>query len=209
MWTFVQTLALFLFVPETYIPTLRKQKAIRLRKATGDNNYFAPLEKEDLNLGHAILVSCYKPFQLVLYDRMALLLNTWTSLILGILYLAFQAYPFIFGINHGFNTQDTGLAFLGIGLGMILALMTQPFWNRLYAREAERHGGVLPPESRLYMGEVGGVLTPLGMVSTSSHLPPTPQYPGSSLSSPPFSSAQAPTLSSPASLHISLRPTDL
>ncbi|KIK70121.1 hypothetical protein GYMLUDRAFT_151768 [Collybiopsis luxurians FD-317 M1] len=163
IWTFVQTLALFLLVPETYVPILQKQKAIRLRKTTGDDKYFAPLEQEDINLGHAILVSCYKPFQLVLYDRMALLLNTWTSLILGILYLAFQAFPVVFETNHGLNVQDTGLAFLGIGLGMILALATQPYWNRLYDREAEKNGGVVSPESRLYMGEVGGVLTPLGL----------------------------------------------
>ncbi|KAJ4495461.1 MFS general substrate transporter [Lentinula lateritia] len=151
IWTFTQTLALFIFVPET------------LRKSTGDESYFAPLEKGEINLGQAILVSCYKPFQLVLYDRMALLLNTWTSLILGILYLAFQAFPIIFETNHGFNMQETGLAFLGIGLGMLCGLASQPYWNRVFAREAEKNGGVAPPEARLYMGEIGGILTPLGL----------------------------------------------
>ncbi|KAJ3846003.1 major facilitator superfamily domain-containing protein [Lentinula lateritia] len=167
IWTFTQTLALFIFVPETYIPVLRKQKAIRQAEKichfNGDKSYFAPLEKSEINLGQAILVSCYKPFQLVLYDRMALLLNTWTSLILGILYLAFQAFPIIFETNHDFNMQETGLAFLGIGLGMLCGLASQPYWNQVFAREAEKNGGVAPPEARLYMGEVGGILTPLGL----------------------------------------------
>ncbi|KAJ3781401.1 major facilitator superfamily domain-containing protein [Lentinula aff. detonsa] len=164
IWTFTQTFALFVFIPETYVPVLRKRKAnTPLRKTTGDNRYFAPLEKNEINLAQAILISCYKPFQLVLYDRMALLLNTWTSLILGILYLAFQAFPVIFETNHGFNMQDTGLAFLGIGIGMLSGLASQPYWNRVYAREAEKNGGVAPPEARLYMGEIGGILTPFGL----------------------------------------------
>lgn len=64
------------------------------------------------------------------YDRMALLLNIWSALLLGILYLAFQAFPIIFEQGHGFNMQTSGLAFLGIGLGMILSFTSQPFWNR-------------------------------------------------------------------------------
>lgn len=52
------------------------------------------------------------------------------SVILGILYLSFQAYPFIFGTIHGFNTQSSGMSFLGIGVGMLMAISTQPFWNR-------------------------------------------------------------------------------
>lgn len=52
------------------------------------------------------------------------------ALVLGILYLAFQAFPIIFEGVHGFDMQMTGLTFTGIGLGMLLAISTQPFWNR-------------------------------------------------------------------------------
>ena len=51
-------------------------------------------------------------------------------MILGILYLTFQAFPLIFGTLHGFNTQSSGMSFLGIGIGMVMAVSTQPFWNR-------------------------------------------------------------------------------
>lgn len=77
---------------------------------------------------------------------MALLLDTWYDLvsirvlqahvasrnavILGILYLAFQVFPIIFEGGHGFTVQETGLGYLGIGLGMIIGLATQPYWNR-------------------------------------------------------------------------------
>ena len=87
--------------------------------------------------------------ELLLFDRMALLLDTWleqcdlsmldesadhdrsrNALILGVLYLAFQAFPIIFEGVHGFDMQMTGLTFIGIGLGMLSAVFTQPFWNR-------------------------------------------------------------------------------
>jgi hypothetical protein len=90
-------------------------------------------------------------------------------LILGIFYLTFQAFPIIFGRLHGFNTQMTGLTFIGIGIGMVLALCTQPLWNRLNARMVVKYNGSPPPEARLIMGMWGAVLIPIG---TSFHPPP-------------------------------------
>ncbi|KAF8659474.1 hypothetical protein AX16_001841 [Volvariella volvacea WC 439] len=163
IWTFAQFVALFLCVRETYTPVLLKAKARRLRRITGDSRYWSPLDKAEQRLSRAILISCYKPFQLMFYDRMALLLNIWTALILGILYLAFQAFPVIFQQGHNLNVQSTGMTFLGIGFGMILAISTQPYWNRLYARHAKANNGLIPPETRLIMGQLGGVLVPLGL----------------------------------------------
>ena len=62
--------------------------------------------------------------------RLTLLKLYRNSLILGILYLTFQAFPIIFEGRHGFNMQSTGLTFLGMAIGMLLGLCTQPYWNR-------------------------------------------------------------------------------
>lgn len=162
-WIFGQCILLFIFVPETYAPVLLKKKAARLRKETGNLKYYAPLDRTQGSLASAILISCYKPFQLVLFDRMALLLNTWNALLLGILYLAFQAFPIIFEDKHHFDLQMTGLSFLGLGIGMLLALSTLPLWNRFFERKAKQFDGTYPPEVRLIMGQVGSVLVPVGL----------------------------------------------
>ncbi|KAH7921993.1 MFS general substrate transporter [Leucogyrophana mollusca] len=162
-WVFVELLMLILFVPETYVPVILKKKASRVRKSTGDAKHYAPLDRREGSLTRAIAVSCYKPFQLLLFDRMALLLDTWTALLLGILYLAFQAFPVIFMDNHDFNIQSTGLTFIGIGIGMFSGISTQPIWNRIFAREAAKFDGKAPPETRLIMGQVGGILVPLSL----------------------------------------------
>jgi len=64
IWSFLQVVALVCFVPETYVPVILKQKAQRLREMTGNQNYYAPLEKENASLGRAIIISCYRPFRM-------------------------------------------------------------------------------------------------------------------------------------------------
>lgn len=108
-----------------------------------------------------------------------------TSLLLGIIYLSFQAFPIVFENGHGFNAQTTGLTFLGIALGMFIGVSTQPYWNRYVSitlnffffqsvdaysiglcnrqsrRYREAHGNY-PPEEILRIGQVGGILAPIG-----------------------------------------------
>lgn len=75
------------------------------------------------------LSSSSPPSLLTLIQSHSILITPRSSIVLGVIYLAFQAFPIIFEDNHGFNMQCTGLTFSGIGLGMILALCSQPYWN--------------------------------------------------------------------------------
>ncbi|KAH9989424.1 major facilitator superfamily domain-containing protein [Russula vinacea] len=135
IWSFLQVVALICFVPETYAPVILKWKAERyLRKSGGNKHYYAPLEKMDISLGRSIFVSCYKPFQL-LSDHMIFLINLWCALILGILYLTFEAFPIIFIEKHKFSKQMTG------------------------------NNGDPPPEFRLVMGQIGGILVSISLFS--------------------------------------------
>jgi len=45
------------------------------------------------------------------------------SFVYGIVYLLFEAYPFVFERNHGFNTGENGLAFLGFFGGGFLTVI--------------------------------------------------------------------------------------
>jgi hypothetical protein len=73
----------------------------------------------------AILTSVLLSTQL-----MVLFLDLWSAMILGILYLSFGGLPYVFRVQHGFTLQQTGLAFLGIGFGQVVAVLCQPFFNR-------------------------------------------------------------------------------
>ncbi|VDC02929.1 unnamed protein product [Peniophora sp. CBMAI 1063] len=162
IWSAFQIIALYMFVPETYAPVILAGKASRLRKETQDDRYFAEAEHHTGSFAQKLVVSCYKPFQLILYDRIAFLINLWNALILGIIYLTFQAFPIVFGDVHGFAPEIVGICFLGIALGVIFALASQPYWNMRSRRYREEHGDP-PPEFCLVMGQVGGVLVALGL----------------------------------------------
>ncbi|KAI9443577.1 MFS general substrate transporter [Lactarius indigo] len=161
IWSFVEVVAIIYFVPETYIPVILKQKAQRLRKTSGDARYYAPIERENFRLGQSIVSSCYRPFQLLFFDPMALLIDLWTSFTMGLMYLTFEAFPIIFMDVHHFSIQMTGLTFIGTGAGVFIGLATTPFWNRLFAK---KHGDP-PPEFRLLIGQAGAVLVSASLFS--------------------------------------------
>ncbi|KIP10638.1 hypothetical protein PHLGIDRAFT_22099 [Phlebiopsis gigantea 11061_1 CR5-6] len=163
IWTFVTWVLLIAIVPETFVPYILKQKAAKLRKASGDDRFWAALDRRTMSLPQLILRSCYVPVELLLVDRMALLLDLWSALLLGILYLTFQAFPIIFGTVHGFAIQFVGMSFLGIGIGMVIGLLCQPLFNRRMRRLTLEHKGHPPPETRLFSAMIGGVMVPVSL----------------------------------------------
>ena len=42
----------------------------------------------------------------------------------------YQAFPLVFGNNHGFNLWQTGLTFLGLFVGNVIGVSCDPFWRR-------------------------------------------------------------------------------
>jgi len=71
---------------------------------------------------------------------MAVILNVYTAVLLGLLYLFFGAFPLIFKTNHGFNLWQVGLTFTGLLVSMIVACAMTPVWNRVrhWLREKRR-----------------------------------------------------------------------
>ena len=45
IWAFIQWMLVCLFIPETYHPVLLRNKARKLRKESGDERWWAPIEK--------------------------------------------------------------------------------------------------------------------------------------------------------------------
>ncbi|KAL1410978.1 hypothetical protein Q8F55_001921 [Vanrija albida] len=164
IWAGVMTVALWVVVPEGYHPVVLARKAAALRKSTGDERYYAPIERTNRSFARAVATSCKTPFVLLATQPMVLFLDVWSAVVLGVMYLFFGGIPYVFRTQHGFDVQSTGMAFLGIGAGQVASSLTQPLFNRRYARKAAKLGGPPPPEDRLYAGKYGAVLCPLGVL---------------------------------------------
>ncbi|KAI1411776.1 putative bicyclomycin resistance protein [Hypoxylon sp. FL1857] len=163
IWAFVELVMIVLFAPETYHPIKLREKARKLRKETGDERWKAPMEKSTKSVARSIGYSLLRPFQLLIFEPMCLLLCLFSAILLGVLYLFFGAFGLVFGNTYGFNLWQTGLCFLGIFVGMIISSASDPIWRRINHRILERNNGVHEPEFRLPPAIAGALLTPIGL----------------------------------------------
>ncbi len=173
IWSATELALIIAFVPETYEPVLLRRKAIRLRAATGDTRLQAPIERLQRSVAGTVLWSCIRPFQLLFSEPMCFSLCLLTSLLLGILYLFFGAFPLVFGVGRGWNLAQIGLSFIGIMVGMMLGIVTDPIWKRQYVKLVRRKAANAPPgstpdaaepEFRLPPTIWGAWLVPVGLI---------------------------------------------
>lgn len=144
-------------------PIKLREKARLLRKETGDDRWKSPMEKSTKSIPRTIGLSLLRPFQLLIFEPMCLLLCIFSAILLGVLYLFFGAFGVIFGHNYGFNLWQTGLSFLGIFVGMVVCSVTDPLWRRVHGWLVERNNGIQEPEFRLGPAIAGSIVVPIGL----------------------------------------------
>ncbi|KAK8864681.1 hypothetical protein IAR55_001933 [Kwoniella newhampshirensis] len=162
----VMTVATILIVPETYAPTILRKKARQLQAASeaeGRNEVFiAKYDRIKKTKVEIIKIGLTRPFQLLFTELIVGCLAIYGALIYGILYLFFTAFPIVFQEVRGWTVGEGGLAFLGMGVGLILGNIINPLGNIWY-RRASTNGRTAPPEARLPMCCIGAVLAPIGL----------------------------------------------
>ncbi|PVH92613.1 MFS transporter [Periconia macrospinosa] len=170
IWSGLQLGLIVFLVPETYHPVLLRQKAAILRKETGNPEWIAPIEKLSRSIAKTVLWSCIRPFQLLFFEPMCLNLCILSAILLGILYLFFGAFPLVFQNNHGFSISQTGLSFMGLFVGMLVGISSDPVWKSCYNRLVQRReqqggepGASSEPEFRLPSTIVGAWVVPISL----------------------------------------------
>ncbi|KAI1461038.1 MFS general substrate transporter [Annulohypoxylon moriforme] len=163
IWAFVEFVMILLFAPETYHPIKLREKARKLRKETGDERWKAPIEKSTKSVIATVGNSLLRPFQLLIFEPMCLLLCIFSAILLGVLYLFFGAFGLVFGDTYGFNLWQSGLSFLGIFTGMIICSAIDTIWRWRYLQLLEKNDGRPEPEFRLPSAICGAILVPIGL----------------------------------------------
>lgn len=86
-------------------------------------------------------------------------------MIYGILYLCFVAYPLIYRDLRGWSLGVTGLSFIGIGVGTMLAIVTEPLARRIVnSHQKDPATGRVYPEACISIVCVGSILCPIGQL---------------------------------------------
>ncbi|KAG2226712.1 hypothetical protein INT45_001059 [Circinella minor] len=119
------------FLPETYSPVL-------LRRKYGQGSLVESL-KQNFDI-QTILI---RPFKLLATEPILFLMSLYVSIIYALLYAFFGSYPIVFGDIFGLNSGFVGLMFIGVLIGVFLALLFAPYWEKRYKNSKQT------PEDRL------------------------------------------------------------
>jgi MFS family permease len=160
---------------ETYAPTVLKRKVARLRKETGDDRWWCQFDQR-VSTWDLMKTNLSRPFVLAATEPILWFMNLWISLVYGILYLCFVAYPIVFSQHRGWAPGIAGLAFVGIGIGTLLAIFSEPLMRRLinapWQPRDSRTGKVAPEATALVMA-IAAILTAVGQLAFSWTCLPT------------------------------------
>ncbi|THV66776.1 MFS general substrate transporter [Aureobasidium pullulans] len=145
---FVYILIVFT-VPETYAPIILAKRAKKMRKDTGDSRYVSESDLDTRPIGERMKVFILRPFQLLFCELIVFLISLYMSVLYGLLYMFFVAFPIIYQEGKGYSASTTGLMFIPLAIGVIASAFLAPLINMDYAKRSARFGGKPPAEQRL------------------------------------------------------------
>lgn len=179
-WRWTQWLILFwgaisyaISIPqkETYKKIILKKRAEKLGLPPPPN----PLPPGMSKLHFLVVVTILRPLTMLFTETIVAFFSVYTAFNFSVLFGFFAAFPVVFQspypeiqIYH-FNTGESGLVFLGIGIGVCLASLIFILIDRLIYRkktlkkQAAGDFVPLPPEERLWAAMLGSFLLPVGL----------------------------------------------
>ncbi|EMC92391.1 hypothetical protein BAUCODRAFT_78054 [Baudoinia panamericana UAMH 10762] len=160
-------LAAYAFVlpmPETYKKVILKRRAKR-------HNIPPPPAPAMTTAGYIkllITITLARPLVMLFTEPIVLFFSLYNAFTFSVLFSFFAAYPYTFERVYGFNTWQYGLTFLGIGVGVILAVVTLILVDRLVYTPLHLQGVKegkqnIAPEHRLYAAMAGAFGIPVGL----------------------------------------------
>lgn len=153
-----------LTIPETYTPVILRRRAAKMSKITG-KVYVSKLEvgKASKSVVQELKTAVTRPWILLFMEPIVLILSIFMAIIYGTLYMTFAAFPIVYQQNRGWSSGIGGLSFLGIAVGIVLAVVYALWDNARYIRVLESVQGRASPEARLPPAMVGGVALPISL----------------------------------------------
>lgn len=161
--SFVVWVLISFTVPETYTPTLLARRAKKLRKETGDDKFVTEEDISKLPLSQRLRTFLLRPFQLLFQELIVFFISLYMSVLYGLLYMFFVAYPIIYQKGKGYSAGTTGLMFIPIAVGVVLSACCAPLVNKHYLKLVAKHDGKPPAETRLIPMMLSCWFIPIGL----------------------------------------------
>ncbi|KAG9243243.1 major facilitator superfamily domain-containing protein [Calycina marina] len=136
-------------LPETYAPTILAKRAKKLRATTGNNGHVTDQDLDLRPFSERLWVFLIRPFQLLFGELIVFLLSLYMSVLYGLLYMFFVAYPIIYQGGKGYSSGITGLMFIPMAFGVLASAICAPLVNKQYLKMSKKYNGSPPAEIRL------------------------------------------------------------
>ncbi len=140
---------------ETYKKTLMEKRRVKLGLPA------PPSPSAGKKLYFLLTVTLIRPIHMLFTEPIVAFLSLYIAFNFGVLFTFFAAFPYVFRSVYGFDTELSGLVFLALGIGCILAAPTVLICDRyLYLKQyrlshADGRNGIVAPEHRLYPAMLG------------------------------------------------------
>jgi len=172
-WTIVFfaifSMILTLFAQETHKPTILRRR----NKKRGLPPPPTPFQSASQKFKVLITITLLRPIHMLLTEPIVAFFSLYVAFNFSVLFSFFAAFPFVFETVYHFTIEQSGLVFIAIGIGCVIAFVTvmacdkylyQPRYQEAKRLQDEGKGsGAVPPEYRLYPALMGSFGLPLGL----------------------------------------------
>jgi DHA1 family multidrug resistance protein-like MFS transporter len=170
----------FFVIPETSAARILQLRAAKMRKDTGNSQYYSKADENKLTMQNVVHVYLLRPFIMFVQEPILALVTAYMSFLYGIVYLLFEAvspsrphqllaqadtpqFPVSFYEQRGWSLGVSQLPFAAFIVGIIMgagliAYSTATNFTRAYVK----HGKSIP-EERLPPMIVGAIALPVGL----------------------------------------------
>ncbi|KAK2014554.1 major facilitator superfamily transporter [Colletotrichum eremochloae] len=150
-------------VSETYAPTILARRAKKMRKETGDPSHVTEQDIDMRPLSERLGIFLIRPFQLLFRELIVFLISIYMSVLYGLLYMFFVAFPIIYQKRKGYSASTTGLMFIPLAVGVLCSAACSPWVNKHYLKLVAKHNGHPPAETRLIPMMLSCWCIPIGL----------------------------------------------
>ncbi|KAJ4418219.1 hypothetical protein N0V82_005693 [Gnomoniopsis sp. IMI 355080] len=151
------------YLRESYAPCLLIAKAASLRRQTGNWGIHARVERNEIDPRAMVEKYFTRPLKMLVTEPILLLVSLYMSFIYGLVYCLLEAYPVVFEGIYGMKPGISGLPFIGLFLGVFLAISFILSQHASYVRQLEENKGVPVPEWRLKPTLLGAPIFAIGI----------------------------------------------
>lgn len=149
---------------ETYEPIILAQKANSLRKTTGNNQLRPRTAPANVDYSHYLRSSIARPIKMLVFSPIILFISLYCAFMFGLTYLLYTTYPIVFEDKYGWGPSWAGLAYLGLAIGMFIAIGCIGAVSDKKIKKAKAVGMTTTPEIRLLPMLWTVPIVPLGFV---------------------------------------------